>query len=50
MIGLVVLLVIVCFSLSLLHPSKCILLLRDSVIEVGLQGAMFLEEVLVDLL
>lgn len=49
MIGLVVPLVIVHFLLSLSHPSECILLLRDGVVVIGLQGSVFFEEVLVDL-
>jgi len=50
MIGLVVLPGIVHFLLGLSHPSNCILLLRDGIIVVGLQGAVFFEKVLVDLL
>ena len=50
MIGLVVFLVIVYLPLGLLHSSERIVLLGDGVVEVGLQGAVFFEEVLVDLL
>ena len=40
---------VVHLSLTLSHPSKRILLLRDGIIVVGLEGAVFFEEVLVDL-
>ena len=50
MVGLIVPLVVVDLSLSLLHSSERFLLLRDSIVVVGLQGAVFFEKVLVNLL
>jgi hypothetical protein len=50
MISLVVPLAVVHFPLSLPHSCERILLLRHSVVVVCLQGALFFEKVLVDLL
>lgn len=40
---------VVHFSLTLSHPRKRVFFLRDGVVVVGLEGAVFFEEVLVDL-
>jgi hypothetical protein len=50
MVGLVVPLAVVNFSLSLSHPGERVLLFRDRIVIVGLQGAVLFKKVLVDLL
>ena len=50
MVDLVAFLGIFHFPLSLPDPSKCVILLRDGVVVVGLQSTVFFEKNLVDLL